>query len=123
MIGQHIVPILYVTGSLTGLMLLQFLLPRFYAEKVLKITLPNDAATFYFAHWGLVVFALAVLLVWATQVPEMRKPVVAVALMEKAALAVWIFKDHKKPYAKMILGGAIFDTVTCLLYAGYLLGY
>ncbi|MDX2002824.1 MAG: hypothetical protein SFW35_10355 [Chitinophagales bacterium] len=123
MITAHIQWILIVTGSITGLMLLQFLFPQFYAKKVLRIKLNNEASRFYFAHWGVVVFSIAVLLVWSAWVPEMCKPVVIAALLEKAVLAVWILKDFRKTYARRIIAGAVFDTFTCIIYILYLLGF
>lgn len=85
--------------------------------------LQEGSPTFYFAHWGLLVCALAILLYLAAGNEALRTPVIAVTLMEKAALAIWVFVDIKKPYTKKMLPAALFDAVVSIVFTLYLLGY
>jgi hypothetical protein len=123
MITEHIDLILLVTGCITSVVTLQFFFPKLYANKILKIELVDDVSRFYFAHWGLVVLSISIMLVCASFIPEMQKPVAFATLIEKAPLAFLVFKDRKKPYAKMMLPAAMFDTVCSVLYALFLLGF
>ena len=102
---------------------LQFFFPDLYANKILKIELVDDVSRFYFAHWGLVVLSISIMLVSASFIPEMQKPVAFATLIEKAPLAFLVFKNYKKPYAKMMLPAAMFDTVCSVLYMLFLLGF
>ena len=123
MINENISTILYIVGPITGIVSLQFFFPSFYANKILNIELKDDAAKFYFAHWGILVGALAILMVLAADNEALRIPVIAVTLMEKALLVFWVLKDIKKPYTKKLIPAVLFDSVSCLVFAAYLLGY
>ena len=122
-INDNISTILYIVGPITGLVSLQFFIPTLFANKVLNIELRDDAAKFYFAHWGIVVAALAILMVVATDNQALRTPVIAVTLMEKALLVFWVVKDIKKRYTKKLIPAVLFDSVTCVVFSAYLLGY
>lgn len=123
MITEHIDWILLISGCVTSVVTLQFLAPQFYANRILGIELKDDVSKFYFAHWGLVVLSISIMLIWASFVPEMQKPVALATLIEKSVLAIWVFKDHKKAYTKKMLPAALFDTVCSILYILFLLGY
>lgn len=123
MISNNIVPILYIVAAITSVVSFQFFFPQFYAKKVLKIDLPQGAPTFYFAHWGILVLALCILMVYAVDIEAMRKPVVAVVLLEKALLAGWVFAEYKKAYTKQLIPAAVFDTLVSIIFALYLFGY
>lgn len=122
-INDNISTILYIVGPITGLVSLQFFIPTLFANKVLNIELRDDAAKFYFAHWGIVVAALAILMVLAADNQALRTPVIAVTLMEKALLVFWVVKDIKKRYTKKLIPAVLFDSVTCVVFSAYLLGY
>ena len=121
-ITDNISTILYIVGPITGVVTFQFFFPAFYANKVLNIELKDDAAKFYFAHWGILVCALAIFMVLAATNEALRIPVIAVTLMEKALLVFWVIKDIKKPYTKKLLPAAVFDGIVCVVFTAYLLG-
>lgn len=123
MISANIVPILYIVSAITSVVSFQFFFPQFYAKKILKIELPQGAPTFYFAHWGILVLALCILMVYAANIDVMRKPVIAVVLMEKALLAGWVMAERKKDYTKQLIPAALFDTLVSIVFTLYLLGY
>ena len=112
--------ILWVTGGITSLMFLQFLMPKTYLKKMLNIEMEDEAGLFFAGHWGLLAFCMGVLLIWAGFDEALRVPVMLMAGLEKAALAVWIFLNAKKAWTKKILPAAVFDTVCVLIYTSYL---
>ncbi|UPT66086.1 MAG: hypothetical protein M0D57_16565 [Sphingobacteriales bacterium JAD_PAG50586_3] len=122
MINENISTILYIVGPVTGIVSLQFFFPSFYANKILNIELKDDAAKFYFAHWGILVAALAILMVLAADNVALRTPVISVTLMEKALLVFWVLKDIKKPYTKKLLPAVVFDSAVSIVFSLYLLG-
>lgn len=122
MINEHIATILYIVGPITGIVTFQFFFPVFYSKKILNIELKDDPSKFYFAHWGILVCALAILMVLAAGNEALRTPVIAVTLMEKALLVFWVLKDIKKPYTKKLIPAAVFDGIVCILFSLYLFG-
>ena len=123
MIHENISTILYIVAAITSVVSLQFFFPRFYAEKILKIDIPKGAPTFYFAHWGILVLCLCILMVYAADIEAMRTPVILVVLLEKALLAAWVWVEIKKPYTKQLIPAAAFDTVVSVVFVAYLLGF
>src|SRR5262245_26173888 len=86
MIGAHIEIILVVTGALTTVALLQFIAPLpmlrlIYGEA------PKDEVTLFLArHWGLLIFLVGALLIYAAFHPALRAPAMLLAAIEKVAL-------------------------------------
>jgi len=123
MISAHISTILYIVGAITGIVTLQFFFPSFYSQKILKIELKDDAAKFYFAHWGIMVCTLSILMILAADQECLRRPVIAVTLLEKALLVFWVAKDIRKPYTRKLIPALVFDATVCIVFGLYLLGY
>lgn len=121
MIGQNIGLILYITGGATALMILQFLLPQLMIEKVNKLKINENAGRFYAQHWGLVVFSVGALLIYAGRYPVHRDPIILAALIEKAGLVLLLLADFKKSYAKKLRLPMVFDLVCITLYTLYFL--
>jgi hypothetical protein len=122
MISAHISIILYIVGAITGIVTFQFFFPSFYAQKILNIELKDDAAKFYFTHWGIMVCTLSILMIVAASNDCLRKPVIAVTLFEKALLVFWVTKDINKPYTKKLIPALLFDATVCIIFGLYLLG-
>lgn len=123
MITANISLVLYIIGAITSIPLLQFLFPSFYGGTVMGYNIERPEHKFYFAHWGLLVVCLCILMFWAAQEPIMQRPVIIAVMLEKAVLAIWVFVDRKKPYTKALLPSAVFDTLCCVVFALFLLGY
>lgn len=121
MITPYIDIILYVTGSLTALMILQFLLPKLMLEKVNEVKIPSPAGQFYARHWGLTVFSVGALLVYAGYQPIYREPIILAATIEKIGLVLLLLVDFKKPYTKKLKLAMYFDIGCVTLYILYLL--
>lgn len=120
MIVEYIKPILYITGAITATMLVQFLFPKWQAKK-LKFDIPTPDSLFFFTHWGLLVFAFGVLLIWAGDNEALRFPILLMASIQKASFAGLIIAQRKKAFIKPLFPAAAFDVVCVVLYAWYLI--
>lgn len=121
MISAYIKPILIVTGIVTAAAIAVFFAPAtvlaMYFEQV-----PSDALSLAIArHWGLMVFCIGALIVWAGFRPELRTPVLIFACLEKIALVIGVFtlSLHARPEASVV---ALSDATFTVLYLLYLAG-
>jgi len=91
MLSAHIELILLITGLATAGAVVLFVAPVTML-KMLFGQAPADALSLLIArHWGLLVFLVGALLVYAAYHPETRVPTLVVAIAEKAAFAIGIF--------------------------------
>lgn len=122
MIGAHIELILIVTGALTAIPFLQFIAPA----QVLRMIFgeaPTDKVGLAVArHWGLLIFLVGALLIYAAFHPAVRTPVMVVAVIEKTALGLGVFGTSLRthPAAAAIAAG---DSLIALIYLLYLTGF
>lgn len=122
MIGSHIEIILIITGALTAIALIQFVAPvptlrMIYGEA------PTDAVSLALArHWGLLIFLIGALLIYAAFHPAVRAPVMIVAAIEKVALGAAVLGTslRQHPVAAAIAAG---DLLIALVYVLYLAGF
>ena len=121
MITPYIDIILYITGAFTALMILQFLLPKLMLEKVNEVKVTSPAGQFYARHWGLVVFSVGALLIYAGYKPVYREPIILAATIEKIGLIALLMADFNKAYTKKLKLAMYFDMVCVTLYVLYLL--
>ena len=122
MITQHISTILWITGIVTMLPLLQFFLPAMFIKIFNQTEIRDDVGMMFARHWGALVFVLGGLLVFAASHPELRGPIIAAALIEKAALVLLIVINLRQPFGKGFVLTAAFDSACCVIYALYLAG-
>ena len=123
MITANISTILFVTGLVTMLPLLQFLFPVAFLKLLNKIDLRDEAGLFFARHWGMMAFVVGGLLVYAAGHPEVRLPVIVAALIEKAALVLLIALNWSKPFGKGFAVTLLFDGACCVIYGLYLAGF
>src|SRR5437763_9015895 len=91
MLAARIELILLLTGLVTAGALVLFLAPV-TVMKVLFGQAPSDALSLLIVrHWGLLVFLVGALLVYAAYHAEVRVPTLTVAIAEKAAFAAGMF--------------------------------
>ena len=95
MIGTHIEIILIVTGATTAMALAQFIAPALVSRIIYGATPTEVVGLALVRHWGLLVFLVGVLLIYAAFHPALREPVTVVAAVEKK-LSAWVFLAH--PY-------------------------
>jgi len=111
-----------VTGALTAAAIVQFIAP----VQVLRVIFgkaPVDAPSLALArHWGLLIFLVGALLIYAAFHPAVRGPAVLLAAIEKIALGVGVLSTalRRHPAATAIAAG---DSIIALIYLFYLAGY
>ena len=91
MIGAHIELILIVTGALTAIALLQFIAPASVLRMIYGEAPTDEVGLAVARHWGLLIFLVGALLVYAAFHPSVRVPAMVVAVIEKAALGLGVF--------------------------------
>jgi hypothetical protein len=121
-IGPHVEIILIVTGAVTALALMQFIAPS-PALRMVFGAAPADVVSIALArHWGLVIFLIGLMLIYAAFHPAVRDPAMVVAAVEKLVLGVGVFGTslRSRPVAAAIAAG---DSLIGLVYFLYLAGF
>ena len=115
MITTHIELILIVTGAATATMLSQFFAPL----PVLRLIFgeaPIDVVSLALArHWGLLIFCVGALLIYAAFYPPVRVPMLVFAVIEKVAFGVGVLGTslRRQGIAAVLAGG---DLLIALVY-------
>ena len=115
MIADHISEVLIVTGLLTMGAIAAFLLPANILKFVFGSADPDAGNRFVVRHWGLLVFLVGALLVFAGRHPEVRLPVLVVAATEKL-VGSWLILTgplRRRPVALVIVAA---DSLMAILY-------
>jgi hypothetical protein len=122
MIGAHIELILIVTGALTAIALLQFIAPTPVLRLIYGEAPADEVSLAVARHWGVLVFLVGALLIYAAFHPSIRGPVMAVAAIEKAALGAGVLGTSLRthPAAVTIAAG---DSLIALIYVLYFAGF
>ena len=122
MIAMHIELILIVTGVATATMLIQFFAPL----PVLRLIYgeaPTDGVTVALArHWGLLIFCVGVLLIYAAFSPPARAPILVFAVIEKIGLGVCMLGTLLRRQG-IVAVLAVADLLMALVYLLYLLRF
>ena len=122
MIGTHIEFILIITGAATAIMLGQFVAP----SQVLRIIYgeaPTDAVSVALArHWGLLIFCVGVLLIYAAFHPPVRYPTIVFAVTEKVGLGACVLGTSLRRHTVAAVIAAA-DLLMALVYVLYLAGF
>jgi len=118
MLTKWIAVICWVSGGITMLAGIQFILPGFFLSTVehMKVTEPDGI--FFVRHWGLLVFVFGALICLAARRPDLRRTVLAAAAIEKlgyVALVALGWSDLPGLHAS-----ALFDGVCVVLYGACL---
>src|SRR5215475_8624835 len=90
-IGAHIDIILIVTGAITAVALLQFIAPVPMLRMIYGAAPEDEVSLALARHWGLLIFLVGVLLIYAAFHPAVREPTMLLAAIEKIALGVGVF--------------------------------
>ena len=122
MIGIHIEIILIVTGATTAMALAQFIAPASISRLIYGAVPTEMVGIALIRHWGLLVFLVGILLIYAAFHPEVREPVTVVAAAEKIAFSLIIFSTSLRrfPIAAAI---AVGDILIPLVYVLFLVGF
>jgi hypothetical protein len=120
-IATHIELILIVTGAATATMLSQFFAPL----PVLRLIYgeaPTDGVSVALArHWGLLIFCVGALLIYAAFNPPIRVPILVFAVIEKVGVGVCVLGTslRRQGIAAVLAAG---DLLMALVYILYLWG-
>jgi hypothetical protein len=122
MIGAHIELILIVTGALTAIALLQFVAPNPVLQMIFDEAPTDEVGRAVARHWGLLIFLVGALLIYAAFHPPVRGPTMVVAVIEKAALGVGVFGTSLRRHP-VAAAAATADSFIALVYILYLAGF
>ena len=120
-ITSNIQVILVVTGVLTATMLAQFVAPSWTLRHTFG-EVPSGTLSIVLArHWGLLLFCVGMLLVYAAFHPTLRQPAVVLASLEKAGFVACVFGTslRHRPIASVMATG---DALMVVVYLLYLVG-
>ncbi len=121
MLAAHIEWILLFTGLATTGTLVVFLAPV-ASLKMIYGQSPSDVLSrIIVRHWGLLIFLVGALLIYAAYHAEIRVPALIVAIVEKTAFALGMVLSpfHRRP---MVLVAALADAGMAMVYLIYLTG-
>ena len=120
MLTTYIVWILVVSGAITaGGGLAAFLAPHLFLRLGFGVERPESASLFVVRHWGVLILAVAALIVYSAYVPSARIPVLAAGMAEKFAIGILVFFGPLKRTRGMT-AIAIVDGIFAVLYVLYL---
>jgi len=122
MIAAHIESILIITGAATAMALIQSIAP----SQILRMIYgeaPTDALSLGLArHWGLLVFCVGVLLIYAAFHASARDPAMVFAAIEKVALGAGVLGSSLRRHA-VAAAIAASDSLIAVVYIAYLAGF
>ncbi len=114
--NKYFTYILYATGFITMLPLAQFFAPtQVLALSGLQV---GDAVGLLHAqHWGLLAFCFGALLFYAARHPEIRRPIVLAAGLEKLGLCALVAMAWNTPALQGMHPVLFIDGLCVVLYA------
>jgi hypothetical protein len=122
MLASSIGLILVASGIITaGGGFAALLFPHLFLRLGFGVESPTSSSVFFVRHWGVLIFAVAALIVYGAYVPTVRAPVLAAAAIEKFAMGLLTFFGPMKRTSAMT-AVAIVDSTFAILYVVYLVG-
>jgi hypothetical protein len=101
MLASSIGWILIASGLITaGGAVAALLFPYLFLRPGFNVESPASSAVFFVRHWGVLILAVGVLIVYSAHAPIVRTPVLVTAAIEKFAMGLldsWI-EDRKQEY-------------------------
>lgn len=120
MLSPFIGQILTVSGFITGGGGIAALLyPSLLLRLVFGVEGPTSSALFFVRHWGVLIVAVAALILDSVFQSGFRAPVLIVAAVEKFAIGLLVFFGPVKRTVGMT-AIAIVDSIFAILYVVYL---
>jgi hypothetical protein len=121
MIQKYFTQILYITGFITMVPLLQFFAPGVILP-LSALQVGDPAGMFHAQHWGLMAFCFGGLLVYAASHPIHRRPIVLAAALEKLGLVALVTMGWNNPALQGLHPVLVIDGLCVVLYSIYLFG-
>ena len=120
MIVKHFSKILYVCGAITMLPILLFFIP-WPMFSFLGMSMTANTGILFAKHWGLLAATIGALLIYCGMHPELRRPIVIAAAIEKLGLCVIIAVGWNDPGFAAFHSTLFVDGLMVLLFGLYLL--
>lgn len=117
---KHFTKILYISGVITMLPILFFFVP-WTMFSLNGMVMNADSGIVFAKHWGLMAACFGGLLVYAAGRPEIRRPIVIAAAIEKMGLCVIIAVGWNDPGFAAFHLTLFVDGLFVILYGLYLL--
>jgi hypothetical protein len=122
MLTSSILWILVTSGVITaGAGLAALFFPYLFLGLGFEVKSPASATLFFVRHWGVLIFAVGILIVYSAYAPDVRAPVLAAAAIEKFAIGLLIFFGPMQRTSAMT-AIALGDGAFAVLYVAYLAG-
>jgi hypothetical protein len=119
-IVKHFTKILYICGIITMLPILLFFIP-WPMFSLTGMNMSANTGILFAKHWGLMAACFGALLVYSAMHPELRRPVVIAAAIEKLGLCVIIAVGWNDPGFAAFHSTLFVDGFMVLLFGLYLL--
>jgi len=117
---EHFAAVLWVTGAITAIPIVQFAAPRPVLARMYRIELTDEAGLFLARNWGMLAATIGGLLMFAAAHPALRPAVVMAAVIEKAGLVGSFALVRRRPFARGLRMAIAFDTTCLVLYGAWL---
>jgi hypothetical protein len=112
--------ILVVSGIITlGGGMAALVSPALFLRLGFGVESPASSALFFVRHWGVLIVAVAALILYSAYAPTLRAPVMIAAAFEKFAIGLLVFFGPVKRTGAMT-AIAMVDGLFAVLYAAYL---
>jgi hypothetical protein len=122
MLTSSIESILVVSGVITaGGGLAALLFPVLFLRFGFGVENPTSSTLLFVRHWGVLILAIAALIVYSASSPEIRTPVLVAGAIEKFAIGFFAFFGRVKRTPGMT-AIAVVDGLFATLYVLYLAG-
>jgi hypothetical protein len=120
MLASSIGWILVVSGIITlagGMAAL--LSPALFLRLGFAVESPVSSALFFVRHWGVLIVAVAALILYSAYTPTLRAPILVAAAFEKFAIGLLVFFGPVKRTSAMTAIATV-DALFAILYVTYL---
>jgi hypothetical protein len=122
MISMHIEAILIVTGGATAIAFIQFIAPAQVLRTIFGEAPATAVGLALARHWGLLIFCVGVLLIYAASHPPIRGPAMVFAATEKVALGAGVLGTSLRKHA-VAVAISVGDLLIALVYIAILVGF
>jgi hypothetical protein len=95
--------------------------PALFLRLGFGVESPASSALFFVQHWGVLIVAVAALILYSAYTPTLRAPVLVAAAFEKFAIGLLVFFGPVKRTGAMTAIATV-DGAFAILYVAYLAG-
>ena len=122
MLEPYIHIICYVTGIGTASTILIYLAPGLSFKYLIGVESEGPLHTLFTRQAGISIGAIGLLIFAAGFMPELRRPVLAAAVLNKSGFVLLYLLNRKEPFARLhaFWSAALLDIVMVTLYLIYL---